>query len=90
MPAKGDRVVFEGNKVGGARREGELLSVSGRLVRVRWLDGTESTLFPGAGAMRVLTGGAATATKKSPAKRSVPAAKKSTKAPTKKSVKKKR
>ncbi|MCA1833834.1 MAG: DUF1918 domain-containing protein [Actinomycetota bacterium] len=56
MPAKGDRVVFEGNKVGGARREGELLAVNGRLVRVRWLDGTESTLFPGAGAMRVVTG----------------------------------
>jgi single-stranded DNA-binding protein len=54
MPSVGDRVVFEGNKVGGARREGELLAVEGRLVRVRWGDGTESTLFPGAGAMRVL------------------------------------
>ena len=54
MPAIGDRVVFEGNKVGGARREGELVAVDGRLVRVRWHDGSESTLFPGAGAMRVI------------------------------------
>ena len=82
MPAKGDHVVFEGNKVGGARREGELLAVDGRLVRVRWMDGTESTLFPGAGAMRVLSGVAPTrkpATTGASVKKKAPAAKKTKK-----------
>jgi hypothetical protein len=54
MPSKGDRVVFEGVKVGGGRREGLLLEVSGRAVRVRWPDGSETLMFPGPGSMRVI------------------------------------
>jgi hypothetical protein len=42
-------------KVGEGRREGELVSVDGRAVRVRRDDGTESLLFPGPGVMRVVT-----------------------------------
>lgn len=62
MPSPGDRVVFEGVKIGGGRREGELVSITGRAVRVRWVDGTESLLIPGPGAMRVVGGSAASAT----------------------------
>ncbi len=54
MPSAGDRVIFEGVKVGGGRREGELLEVSGRAVRVRWPDGSETLMFPGPGSMRVI------------------------------------
>jgi hypothetical protein len=54
MPGVGDRVVFEGSKVGGSRREGQLLSIDGRAVRVRWDDGSDSLLIPGPGAMRVV------------------------------------
>jgi hypothetical protein len=55
MPSPGDRVVFEGVKIGGGRREGELVSMAGRGVTVRWTDGTQSFLIPGPGAMRIVT-----------------------------------
>jgi uncharacterized protein DUF1918 len=70
MPSIGDRVVFEGIKVGGGRREGELVSVVGRGVRVRWPDGSESFLIPGPGAMSVVG-------KTAPAQPRRPASKKS-------------
>ena len=57
MPVVGDRLVFEGVKVGEVRREGECVAVVGRAVRVRWADGTESLLVPGPGSMRVVGSG---------------------------------
>lgn len=54
MPAAGDRVVLEGNKVGGGRREGEIIRVSGQILEIRWLDGNTSLMAPAAGALRVL------------------------------------
>ncbi len=75
MPKPGDRVVIEGTKVGGGRREGTLVEMSGPLMRVRWEDGAESYIAPGAGSVRFLAGNAkssATKTTKSAAK---PAAK---------------
>jgi uncharacterized protein DUF1918 len=56
MPKPGDRVVVEGTKVGGGRREGTLLELSGSLMRVRWEDGGETFMAPGAGAVRFVTG----------------------------------
>ena len=64
MPKPGDRVVVEGTKVGGGRREGTLLELSGRLMKIRWSDGGETLMVPGAGAVTVLAGrGKAAATK---------------------------
>jgi len=51
---KGDRLVIEGNKLGQARRTGEVVKVEGdpahQRLWVRWEDGHESMLMPGAGA----------------------------------------
>jgi uncharacterized protein DUF1918 len=58
MPKPGDRVVVEGTKVGGGRREGTLVELSGRLMRIRWNDGGETFMAPGAGAVSFLPGGA--------------------------------
>jgi hypothetical protein len=51
---KGDRLVIDGNKLGQARRSGKVLRVEGdsshQRLWVRWDDGHESMLMPGAGA----------------------------------------
>ena len=72
MPKPGDRVVIEGTKVGGGRREGTLVEMSGPLMRVRWEDGGESYIAPGAGSVRFLAGNSKSTAKKTAAK---PAAK---------------
>jgi hypothetical protein len=54
MPKPGDRVVVEGTKVGGGRREGTLVELSGRLMKIRWNEGGESLMAPGAGAVSFL------------------------------------
>ena len=56
MPKPGDRVVVEGLKVGGGRREGTLVETVGSLIKVRWTDGGETIMAPGAGAVRFLPG----------------------------------
>lgn len=56
MPKVGDRVIIQGGKVGGARREGTLLGQVGSLMKVRWVDGSESLFSPGAGAVEFLPG----------------------------------
>lgn len=56
MPKPGDRVVVEGTKVGGGRREGTLIELSGRLMKIRWNEGGESIMAPGAGAVSFLPG----------------------------------
>ena len=51
---EGDRVIVEGNKVGQARRSGQILDVmkarEGQHYRVRWDDGHETVFYPGADA----------------------------------------
>jgi hypothetical protein len=46
----GDRIIVESNKVGGARKTGEVLEViggsGGNHYRVGWEDGHESIVFP--------------------------------------------
>jgi hypothetical protein len=56
MPKPGDRVVVEGTKIGGARREGVLVELSGALIKVRWNEGGETMMAPGAGAVTFLPG----------------------------------
>lgn len=54
MPKPGDRVVVEGSKVGGGRREGTLVETLGALIKVRWTDGGETIMAPGAGSVSFL------------------------------------
>jgi hypothetical protein len=81
MPKPGDRVVVEGSKVGGGRREGTLVETLGSLIKVRWTDGGETIMAPGAGAVTFLPGSAivskssSSAGKKTAGKASKPAAK---------------
>ena len=53
MPKVGDYVIIEGTKVGAQRREGNLVGMVGSLLKIQWLDGTESVISPGAGAIRI-------------------------------------
>ena len=50
----GDRIVIESRKVGGGRKNGEVVEViegvGGRHYRVRWDDGHETILYPSADA----------------------------------------
>jgi hypothetical protein len=50
---KGDRLIVEGNKLGQARRSGEITRVEGspdhQRLWVHWDDGHESMLMPGPG-----------------------------------------
>ncbi len=54
----GDRIVVESEKVGQRAREGEILAVFespfGTNYRVRWDDGHESEIRPGAGSARII------------------------------------
>ena len=54
MPKVGDRVLVEGSKVGGGRRQGTLRKVVGSLIQVRWEDGSETLFAPGAGTVQFL------------------------------------
>jgi hypothetical protein len=54
MPEVGDRVRVESTKVGQARREGVVTGVVGRLLRIKWSTGEESTVVPGPGAVAVI------------------------------------
>ena len=73
MAKPGDRVVVEGTKVGGGRREGTLVEMSGSLMRVRWNDGVETYMAPGAGAVRFLPGSGRSASDAKSAKTKVAA-----------------
>ena len=54
----GDRLLVEAERIGGHRREGEILEVltgaGGVHYRVRWADGRESTFFPSAGSVKII------------------------------------
>ena len=49
MADVGDRIVVESEKVGTPPRRGEVTSVSGHMVTVRWDTGEQSTFVPSAG-----------------------------------------
>jgi hypothetical protein len=50
----GDIVEVEAEKVGSKARTGTVISVEGKLIRVRWSTGQESTFVPAAGSLRVV------------------------------------
>lgn len=54
MPEVGDRVRVESTKVGQAPRDGVVMGVVGRLLRIKWSTGEESTVVPGPGAVAVI------------------------------------
>jgi hypothetical protein len=68
MPKVGDYVIIEGTKVGAVRREGNLVGIVGSLLKVQWIDGTESVISPGAGSFRIVPRAAGSkSSKKAPA-----------------------
>jgi hypothetical protein len=75
MPKIGDYVIIEGTKVGASRREGNLVGMVGSLMKIQWIDGTESMISPGAGAIRVQPRTAGSSAKTSPKKGPAPAKK---------------
>jgi hypothetical protein len=85
MPKVGDRVIVEGVKIGNPRREGTCVKVIGRLLSVRWSDGTTSLFTPGAGSVRFEPGNGSAKAAKKPSK---PVAKPVAKAQAKKTPKK--
>jgi hypothetical protein len=78
MPSVGDRVRIAPTKVGGSPREGVVTGVVGRLLRITWSTGEESTVAPGPGSVAVIgkarkaSGQKAKAAKKSAKKTSAP------------------
>src|SRR5690242_321154 len=69
MPKVGDYVIIEGTKVGAVRREGNLVGIVGSLLKIQWVDGTESMISPGAGSIRIepRAAGSKGSSKKAPA-----------------------
>jgi Domain of unknown function (DUF1918) len=53
MASVGDRVHVASRKLGQPAREGVVTGLSGRLVRVRWSTGEESTIVPGTGSVSI-------------------------------------
>jgi hypothetical protein len=54
MVEVGDRVAVESEKVGQGVRTGVVTSVAGSLIKIKWDDGTETSMVPGAGSLRVV------------------------------------
>jgi hypothetical protein len=54
MVEVGNRIKIESAKVGQAERCGTVVGLSGQMLSIRWDDGSESLLMPGAGALRVI------------------------------------
>jgi hypothetical protein len=77
MPDVGDRVRFASRKVDEAPREGVVTGVVGRLLRIKWSTGEESTVVPGPGAVAVIGKAGASSSRKAtaPAKVAKPAKK---------------
>lgn len=53
MVQVGDRVEVESEKVGQRSRSGVVMGLSGRLLRIRWDDGSESSFMPQAGSLKL-------------------------------------
>lgn len=49
-----DRVVIESEKVGEPARTGTVTEVVGSLIKIEWDDGSETSMVPAAGALRVV------------------------------------
>jgi hypothetical protein len=79
MPEVGDRVRVESTKVGQAPRDGVVTDVVGRLLRIKWSTGEESTVVPGPGSVAVIGKVRASSGKKAPAPAKVSKASKSAK-----------
>ncbi len=76
---------MESTKVGQAPRDGVVTGVVGRLLRIKWSTGEESTIVPGPGAVAVTGKVRASFGGKAPAPAKVSKATKSAKKTTKKS-----
>jgi len=86
MPEVGDRVRVESTKLGQAVREGVVTGVVGRLLRIEWSTGEESTFMPGPGSVRVVGKARVRASKKAPGGKAATRATEADKAPGKKAV----
>src|ERR1700691_6101361 len=53
MATIGERVHVASRKLGQPPREGVVTGVSGRLLRVKWSTGEESTIIPGTGSVSI-------------------------------------
>ncbi len=87
MPEVGDRVRVESTKVGQVPRDGVVIGVIGRLLRIKWSTGEESTVVPGPGAVAVIGKVRASSGRTTPAPARVSRAAKSVKKATKTSTK---
>jgi hypothetical protein len=83
MPEVGDQVRVESTKVGQAPRDGVVTGVVGRLLRIKWSTGEESTVVPGPGAVAVIGKVRASSGRTTPAPARVSKATKSAKKATK-------
>jgi hypothetical protein len=79
MPKIGDYVIIEGTKVGASRREGNLVGMVGSLLKIQWIDGTESMISPGAGSIKIKPRAAGSSGKASSKKAPAPSKKSSKK-----------
>lgn len=70
MVKSGDNIEILSQKTGSPPRRGVVIGISGRLLRIRWDDGEESSLVPGPGTLNVLGRGKKTNRKKSSKPRS--------------------
>ena len=50
----GDQIVVESQKVGESPRTGIVTDVVGSLIKIKWSDGTETSMVPGAGSLRAV------------------------------------
>jgi hypothetical protein len=54
MVEVGDRIVVESEKVGESARTGMVTGVVGSLIKIKWDDGSETSMVPAAGSLRVV------------------------------------
>lgn len=54
MVQSGDNIEIRSQKTGNPPRRGVVTGMSGRLLRIRWEDGEESSIVPGPGTLNVL------------------------------------
>jgi hypothetical protein len=83
MPEVGNQVRVESTKIGQAPRDGVVIGVIGRLLRIKWSTGEESTVAPGPGAVAVIGKVRASSSRTTPAPAKVSKAAKSVKKATK-------
>lgn len=57
MVQVGDRVVLESEKVGQQAQSGVVTGTQGRLLKIRWDSGKETSFIPSAGSLQVVGAG---------------------------------